>query len=166
MVPCLAIHEVDFHMGSLGAYVDEESGEENNKDSAEIVKNGLKHFENSNIDVVLIDTAGRHKEEQDLLDEMTEISKISNPDLALLVIDGTIGQQCFSQAEAFNKIVPVGGIVITKLDSYSEEDDVRKFGIEYVSSLVQELIKKGAPGIHFYTINQLEPTKLIIENLD
>ena len=92
-------------------------GEENNKDSAEIVKNGLKHFENSNIDVVLIDTAGRHKEEKDLLDEMTEISKVSNPDLALLVIDGTIGQQCFSQAEAFNKIVPVGGIVITKLDS-------------------------------------------------
>ena len=92
-------------------------GEENNKNSAEIVKNGLKHFENSNIDVVLIDTAGRHKEEKDLLDEMTEISKVANPDLALLIIDGTIGQQCFSQAEAFNKIVPVGGIVITKLDS-------------------------------------------------
>ena len=50
---------------------------------------------------MLIDTAGRHKEEQDLLNEMTEISKVSNPDLALLVIDGTIGQQCFSQAEAF-----------------------------------------------------------------
>ena len=48
---------------------------------------------------------------------MTEISKVSEPDLALLVIDGTIGQQCFSQADAFNKIVPVGGIVITKLDS-------------------------------------------------
>ena len=51
------------------------------------MKNGLKHFENSNIDVVLIDIAGRHKEEKDLLDEMTEISKVSNPDLALLVID-------------------------------------------------------------------------------
>ena len=34
-----------------------------------------------------------------------------------LVIDGTIGQQCFNQAEAFHKTVPVGGIVITKLDS-------------------------------------------------
>ena len=42
---------------------------------------------------------------------------VAEPDLALLVIDGTIGQQCFSQAEAFNRIVPVGGIVITKLDS-------------------------------------------------
>ncbi len=34
-----------------------------------------------------------------------------------MIIDGTIGQQCFSQAEAFHKTVPVGGIVITKLDS-------------------------------------------------
>ena len=56
--------------------------------------------------------------------------------------------------------------LIKQLDTYSKEDDVKKFGIEYVSSLVQELIKKGAPGIHFYTINQLEPTKQIIENLD
>lgn len=92
-------------------------GEEKNKDSPQIVKNGLQHFENSNLDIILIDTAGRHKEEKDLLNEMTQINKVAEPDLALLVIDGTIGQQCFSQAEAFHKIVPVGGIVITKLDS-------------------------------------------------
>ena len=56
--------------------------------------------------------------------------------------------------------------LISQLDTYSQEEDVKKFGIEYVSSLVQKLIKEGAPGVHFYTINQLEPTKLIIENLD
>ncbi|HSB56458.1 MAG TPA: signal recognition particle receptor subunit alpha [Nitrosopumilaceae archaeon] len=92
-------------------------GEENNKDSPQIVKNGLKHFENSNLDIILIDTAGRHKEEKDLLEEMTRISKVAQPDLALLIIDGTIGQQCYNQAEAFHKTVPVGGIIITKLDS-------------------------------------------------
>ena len=92
-------------------------GEENSKDSPGIVKNGLKHFENEPLDVILIDTAGRHKEEQDLLDEMRQINKVADPDLALLVIDGTIGQQCFGQAEAFHKTIPVGGIIITKLDS-------------------------------------------------
>ena len=92
-------------------------GEEKNKDSPQIVKNGLQHFENSNLDVVLIDTAGRHKEEKDLLNEMKEINKVAKPDLALLVIDGTIGQQCFNQADAFHKTTPVGGIIITKLDS-------------------------------------------------
>ena len=92
-------------------------GEENNKDSPEIVKNGLKHYEKLPLDIILIDTAGRHKQEQVLLDEMERINKAANPDLALLVIDGTIGQQCFSQAEAFHKILPVGGIIVTKLDS-------------------------------------------------
>lgn len=92
-------------------------GEENNKDSPEIVKHGLKHFENSSLDIIIIDTAGRHKEEKDLLEEMERINKVAQPDLALLVIDGTIGQQCFNQAQAFHKTVPVGGIIITKLDS-------------------------------------------------
>ena len=92
-------------------------GEENNKDSPNIVQNGLKYFENQPLDVILIDTAGRHKEEKDLLDEMSRINKVANPDLALLVIDGTIGQQCFNQAEAFHSTVPVGGVIITKLDS-------------------------------------------------
>ncbi len=92
-------------------------GEENNKDSPNIVRNGLKHFAGQSLDVILIDTAGRHKEEQDLLDEMKRINSVAQPDLALLVIDGTIGRQCFSQAEAFHKTISVGGIIITKLDS-------------------------------------------------
>lgn len=92
-------------------------GDENNKDAPGIVRSGLKHFENHGLDIMLIDTAGRHKEEKDLLDEMKEIGKVAEPDLALLVIDGTIGQQCYNQAESFHKTVPVGGIIITKLDS-------------------------------------------------
>ena len=92
-------------------------GEPNNKDSPDIVKNGLKYYENLPLDIIIIDTAGRHKEEKDLLSEMEQINKVSDPDLAILVIDGTIGQQCFNQAEAFHKTIPVGGIIITKLDS-------------------------------------------------
>ena len=92
-------------------------GENSNENPSEIVKNGLKHFQKTNLDIILIDTAGRHKQEKDLLDEMKQINKTADPDLALFVIDGTIGQQCFAQAEAFHKTVPVGGIIITKLDS-------------------------------------------------
>ena len=61
-------------------------GDENSKDSPDIVKRGLKHFENSNLDIILIDTAGRHKEEKDLLEEMTQISKVAEPDLSLIHI--------------------------------------------------------------------------------
>ncbi len=89
-------------------------GDENSSDAATIAERGLKYFEGKN--VVIVDTAGRHKEEKGLLEEMKEISSKITPDLTLLVIDGTIGQACYSQSEAFHKAVPIGGIVITKLD--------------------------------------------------
>lgn len=92
-------------------------GEEKNDDATKVVKSGLRYFEKQPLDIILIDTAGRHKEEQDLLDEMSRIGEIASPDLALLVIDGTIGRRCFGQAEAFHKAIPVGGIIITKMDS-------------------------------------------------
>ena len=92
-------------------------GDENSKNPDQVVRKGLSHFSNSNFDVILIDTAGRHKHEQDLFDEMIKINEIAKPDFVLLVIDGTIGQQCFSQAQAFHNAIPIGGIIITKLDS-------------------------------------------------
>ncbi|MCE5214367.1 MAG: signal recognition particle protein Srp19, partial [Methanobacterium sp.] len=62
------------------------------------------------------DTAGRHKEEKDLLDEMEQISKVVKPNEVILVIDGTIGQQAREQALAFSKTTNIGSIIITKLD--------------------------------------------------
>jgi signal recognition particle subunit SRP54 len=85
-------------------------------DSVKVAQAGKKFFENDK-NLIIIDTAGRHKEEKGLLDEMKSIVSKVNPDINLLIIDGTIGQQCYNQAEAFHKIVPVGGIIITKLDS-------------------------------------------------
>jgi signal recognition particle subunit SRP54 len=90
-------------------------GKENAKDSVKIASEGVKHFKTTDNNIIIIDTAGRHKEEAGLLKEMQDLNHL-NPDKVLLVIDGTIGQQCYSQAEAFHKIAPIGGIVITKLD--------------------------------------------------
>ncbi|MGI0002501.1 MAG: signal recognition particle receptor subunit alpha [Nitrososphaeraceae archaeon] len=91
-------------------------GDETNTNAIDIVKKGLKHFKIQNIDVIIIDTAGRHKEESSLLEEMREMRNEIHPDLVLLVIDGTIGQQAFSQAKAFHEAAAVGGIIVTKLD--------------------------------------------------
>jgi signal recognition particle subunit SRP54 len=91
-------------------------GDEFSKDATSIVKNGIDYFKGTGSDVVIIDTAGRHKDEAELLQEMKSMYDISEPDLILLVIDGTIGQQAYSQAKSFHETVPVGGIIITKLD--------------------------------------------------
>jgi len=89
--------------------------DERERDSAKIAKAGSKYFEKSK-NLVIIDTAGRHKEEKGLLKEMNEMIGVVKPSSTLLVIDGTIGQQCHSQALAFHRAAPVGGIVVTKLD--------------------------------------------------
>jgi signal recognition particle subunit SRP54 len=131
-------------------------GDEKNKDSPQLVKKGLKHFENSNLDVILIDTAGRHKEEKELLDEMKQINKVAEPDLVLLVIDGTIGQQCFNQADAFHKIVPVGGIIITKLDSSAKGG-----GAIAASAATGSQIMYIGTGERIDDLEQFSPTRFV-----
>ncbi|XRO76840.1 signal recognition particle protein Srp54 [Methanocaldococcus sp. 10A] len=85
------------------------------KSPLEIVKEGLEKFKKA--DVLIIDTAGRHKEEKGLLEEMKQIKEITNPDEIILVIDGTIGQQAGIQAKAFKEAVgEIGSIIVTKLD--------------------------------------------------
>jgi signal recognition particle subunit SRP54 len=91
-------------------------GDEEDKDAVSIVRKGLDHFRKQVLDVIIIDTAGRHKEERGLLEEMKTMYEVSEPDVVLLVVDGTIGQQAHNQAKAFHEAAPVGGIVITKLD--------------------------------------------------
>ena len=91
-------------------------GNEGSADPIEIVRSGLAYFTPQNPDFVIIDTAGRHKEEAGLLKEMNSIYEISKPDLVILVVDGTIGQQAYSQAKAFHEFARVGGIIVTKLD--------------------------------------------------
>ncbi|MEM0313539.1 MAG: signal recognition particle protein Srp54 [Candidatus Bathyarchaeia archaeon] len=84
------------------------------KDPVKIAFEGLKRF--SDRDLVIVDTAGRHKEEQELIKEMKMLEKKLNPDEVMLVIDGTIGQQALVQARAFHEATPLGSILVTKLD--------------------------------------------------
>lgn len=89
-------------------------GEPKEKKAEKIALRGLKQFKD--YDLVIIDTAGRHKEEKDLIDEMKRLEKAIKPDEAILVIDGTIGQQAAIQAKALHEATPIGSILVSKLD--------------------------------------------------
>ena len=91
-------------------------GQEKGGNSIDIIVNGVNHFKNNNKNIIIVDTTGRHKEEGDLLEEMKLVSKKIKPNYVMLVIDGTIGQASKGQASAFHESVPVGGIIVTKLD--------------------------------------------------
>jgi signal recognition particle subunit SRP54 len=89
-------------------------GEEGNPDAVGIVERGLNELQKN--DVLIVDTAGRHSLESDLITEMEEIHAVAKPDYKLLVLDGAIGQQASEQARAFNDSIGISGVVISKLD--------------------------------------------------
>jgi signal recognition particle subunit SRP54 len=92
-------------------------GEPDGQDPIKIAVNGVEVFSRQGVDVIIVDTAGRHKQQDELMEEMRRLEKAIKPDENILVIDGTIGQQAGAHAAAFHKAAPVGSIIVTKLDT-------------------------------------------------
>ena len=91
-------------------------GEPSGKKPEDIAKHGLEHYRKEKTDLVIIDTAGRHRNEKDLMDEMKRIASAVKPEEIVLAIDATIGQQAITQARAFHEATPVGSVLLTKMD--------------------------------------------------
>lgn len=91
-------------------------GDPEEKNALKIAVKETKRALNQGYDLLIVDTAGRHKEEKELMEEMQKIQKVLKPNEVILVIDGTLGQQAYSQAEEFSKATELGSIIVTKLD--------------------------------------------------
>ena len=93
-----------------------------NSDPAGVIFDGLVKAKEENVDIVLIDTAGRLHNKINLMKELEKINKVIGnqineaPHETLLVIDATTGQNGIMQAKAFKEITNITGIVLTKLD--------------------------------------------------
>ncbi len=85
-----------------------------------IAAEGVEEFKKENIEIIIVDTSGRHKQEKDLFDEMKQVEKAVSPNEIIFVMDSSIGQQCYAQAEAFRSAVNVGSVIITKLDGHAK----------------------------------------------
>ncbi|QGA54341.1 signal recognition particle protein [Sulfolobus sp. E5-1-F] len=93
-------------------------GEPNNYNAVEIAKKGVDMFVKNKIDIIIVDTAGRHGygEENKLLEEMKEMYEALKPDDVILVIEASIGQKAYDLASRFHQVSPIGSIIITKMD--------------------------------------------------
>jgi signal recognition particle subunit SRP54 len=91
-------------------------GNEEEKDAVKLAKKGVDDMKKRGIELILLDTSGRHREETGLIKEMRDISKGVRPKEIILVVDGTLGQQAGTQAAAFRDATKIGSIVVTKLD--------------------------------------------------
>ena len=86
-------------------------------DAVEIARRGVQHFSSNGFDVILIDTAGRHRSQEDLMEEVKRLQEEIKPDEVMLIIDATIGQMAGAHAKAFHEVAPIGSIVLTKMDT-------------------------------------------------
>ncbi len=92
------------------------------------------------IDVVMIDTAGRLHNRQDLMDELEKVKRVigkqlgeEGPHATLITLDATTGQNAINQVELFNEVTPISGLIVTKLDGTARGGIVialaQKFGL-------------------------------------
>ncbi|OMH81810.1 Signal recognition particle 54 kDa protein [Zancudomyces culisetae] len=95
-------------------------GSYNEADPVQIAREGVEKFKQEKFEIVIVDTSGRHKQESQLFDEMTQISNSIDPDNVIFVMDGTIGQSAEAQATAFKDAVNVGSVVLTKMDGHAK----------------------------------------------
>lgn len=89
-------------------------------DPVVIAQDGVEKFKSENFDIIIIDTSGRHKQEDSLFEEMLMLSNTVAPDQTIFVLDASIGQACELQARAFKDTVDVGAVIVTKLDGHAK----------------------------------------------
>jgi fused signal recognition particle receptor len=119
-------------------------------DAAGLAFEALEKAQKENADILLIDTAGRLSNKTALMAELEKIARVlkkrdaSAPHAVLLVLDATTGQNAITQVEAFKAIVPLTGLIMTKLDGTA------KGGI-----LVALAARSGLP-VHFIGVGEGE----------
>ena len=91
-------------------------------DPASVAYKAIEEALNNNFNQVLIDTAGRLQNKKNLMEEYKKIANVTKkidpnaPHDVILVLDATSGQNVINQVEEFNKIIPITGLIMTKLD--------------------------------------------------
>lgn len=129
-------------------------GEPGEKDAARIVANGMRHFQN--VEVVIIDTSGRHALEDDLIAELKRIADVAKPDERILVLDASVGQQAGPQAKAFHDAVGVTSVIITKMDGTAKGGGA----LSAVAQTQASIVFIGT-GEHLTDLEPFDPTRFI-----
>jgi len=86
-------------------------------DPAAVARDAVLHAKSRRIDVVLIDTAGRMQTSRNLMEEMSKITRVVNPDLKIFVGDALAGNDAISQAKEFQEFTNFDAAILTKVDA-------------------------------------------------
>ena len=128
-------------------------------DPAAVAYDAIQHAKSKNIDVVLIDTAGRMHSNINLIDEMKKIIRVAKPDLKIFVGESITGNDCVEQARTFNDAIEIDCIILSKADI-----DEKGGAAVSVSYITQKPIILLGTGQGYDDLEKFD-SKLIINNL-
>jgi fused signal recognition particle receptor len=137
-------------------------------DSASVIYDSIKIAKSHSIDVVIADTSGRLHTKDHLMNELKKIVRviktfdIKAPHEILLVVDACLGQNSIIQTQAFNNILPITGIVVTKLDGTARGGVI--FSIIDQLSLPIKFICAGENIEDLYSFDSYEFVKAIFSS--
>lgn len=125
-------------------------------DPAVVAAEGVAKFKKERFEIIIVDTSGRHRQEEELFAEMTQIQTAVTPDQTILVLDSTIGQAAEAQSAAFKATADFGAIIITKTDGHAAGGGA----ISAVAATHTPIIYLGT-GEHLMDLERFEPKAFI-----
>ena len=140
---------------TLGQSVNIPVYSEDSKDAVKIAQNAVSYAKRFARDVMIVDTAGRLTIDEDMMNEVTDISKAINPVETLFVCDAMIGQDAVITAKAFHDRLNLTGVVLTKLDG-----DTRGGAALSVMSVVGKPIKFVSAGEKVDSLEPFHPDRI------
>ena len=129
---------------------------EDTKNPLNICKNGIKNAKSDKIDIVILDTAGRLHVDDEMMTEIKDIAKSTNPDETLFVVDSMTGQDAVNSALAFSEALDITGTVLTKLDG-----DARGGAAISITEVIGKPIKFVGVSEKMDGLEPFEPQRII-----
>lgn len=126
-----------------------------NKNPVEIALKAIAHAQQTNCDVVIVDTAGRLSVDEEMMNEISNIKEAIQPNETLFVVDSMTGQDAVNTAQAFNEVINYDGVVLTKLDG-----DTRGGAALSVKYTVGKPIKFVSTGEKMETLDIFYPDRM------
>ena len=131
-------------------------GHKHETDPVKIAEEGVNFFREKKFEIIIVDTSGRHKQEESLFNEMIQVEETIKPDTSVFVMDGSIGQACYGQAKAFHDTIKVGQVIVTKLDGHAKGGGA----LSAVAATKSPIIFIGT-GEHFDDLDEFEAGSFI-----
>jgi len=126
------------------------------RDPVKLAFDGVERFKGEGYDIIIVDTSGRHKQEEALFEEMEQVANAVKPNNIIFVMDGSIGQAAHDQAAAFKAKVEVGSVIVTKMDGHAKGGGA----LSAVAATKSPIIFLGT-GEHIDDLDEFDPEAFV-----